>query len=415
MAVATGAYSVTQGLTAYWDFQNPKSLVAGPITNSQWNGGSEFAPWTAGGINTDVTNTAIGQSSPVPTSKTWKFNKTGTSSQWNGWESSYGGIWTGSSGDIWTTSYWYKTIAPAGISGFGVGAFFLPDWSRAYDVTVIDNVSSIIADGNWHYNYTVSRFNENYSNAIIGDGPSWGYSTIAGELYINGLQWNKNNYATNWVPGTYGPSSALRDLTGNRTTTTFNLTYPQGNGKSSTQTFPYLNPYNGTLTSTTDSSAILNTDSHSVFFMIRFNTTAAYGSNGYSGNWDMIFQYAPSTDRSPGVWRYPTERKIHWRYDPNNTGCDFGVDSAGNQFAIDTWYYVGVTKNGATAKSYVNGVEVVTSTVSNPKTAGNASVTLFPYYPQDLATMGLCQIYDRPLSADEVSQNFNAIRGRYGL
>jgi len=422
MAVSSGPLGITSGLTMYYDFANKKSMVAGPITNSQWNSGSEITPWTVNGTNTDVTNTDEGRNAPVPQAKTWKFEKSGTSSQWNGWEASYGGIWTGSSGDYWTTSYWYKTTAPAGATGFGIGAFYTPDWSRAYSVTVIDNLSSIIADGQWRYNYTVVKFNEAYSNAIIVDGPSWGYSSSAGVLYINGLQWNKNSYATNWVPGTYSASQALNDLVNNRTTGTFNLSYPQGGGKSSTYTYPYLTSYASTTTVSTDSSSILNTDTHSIFFMIRFNTTSAYGSNGYSGSWDMIFQYAPGgTDRSPGVWRYPSERKIHWRFDPGNSDADFSVDTTANHpvggtpFAIDTWYYVGVIKNGGIATVYVNGKNLGSRGVSSPKTSGNAAVTLFPYYPQDLATMGLCQVYDRVLSDEEVFTNFSAIRSRYGI
>ncbi len=418
MGVSSGPFGITSGLKFFVDFANQKSLVAGPITNSQWNSGSEVTPWTVNGTNTDVTNTDEGRNAPVPQAKTWKFEKSGSSSQWNGWEASYGGIWTGSSGDYWTTSYWYKTSAPAGNTGFGIGSFYTPDWSRAYNVTVIDNLSSIIADGQWRYNYTVVKFNEAYSNAIIVDGPSWGYSSSAGVLYINGLQWNKNSYATNWVPGTYTASQALKDLVNNRTTGTFNLSYPQGSGKSSTYTYPYLTSYASTTTAQTDSSSILNTDTHSIFFTIRFNTTSAYGSNGYSGNWDMIFQFAAGgSDRTPGVWRWPSERSLHWRYDPSNSGCDFGKTAAGTgyPFDIDTWYYVGVTKNGATATMYVNGKSVGTSSVSNPKTSGNATVTLFPYYPQDLATMGLCQVYDRVLSDDEVFTNFAAIRGRFGI
>jgi len=416
MAVSSGPLGITSGLTMYYDFANVKSMVAGPITNSQWNGGSEVTPWTVDGTNTDVTNTDEGRNAPVPNAKTWKFIKTGTSNQWNGWESTYGGIWTGSSGDYWTTSYWYKSSAPAGATGFGIGSFVTSDWSRAYNVTVIDNLSSIVADGQWRYNYTVVKFNESYSNAIIVDGPSWGYSSSAGILYINGLQWNKNSYATNWVPGTYSASQALSDLTGNRTTGTFNLSYPQGGGKSSTATYPYLTSYAGTTTVSTDVSSILNTDTHSIFFTIRFNTTSSYGSNGYSGSWDMIFQFAAGgTDRNPGVWRWPSQRYIHWRYDPSNSGCDFGKNSSNQDFDIDTWYYVGVTKNGATATMYVNGKSVGTASVSNPKTSGNAAVTLFPYYPQDLATMGLCQVYNRVLSDEEVFTNYSAIRSRYGI
>lgn len=150
--------------------------------------------------------------------------------------------------------------------------------------------------------------------------------------------------------------------------------------------------------------------------MIRFNTTSAYGANGYSGSWDKIFAFnCGGSDRSPGIWRYPSERRIHWRYDPGNSGCDFYKDAAGNQFDIDTWYYIGVTKDGGTTRMYVNGVQVGTGSVSNPKTAGTSPVYLYEYYPAGLSSMGLCQVYERVLTADEVMQNFMAVRGRYGI
>ena len=182
-----------------------------PTTNYQM----DWGPWTVGGINTDVTNTV--DQGPVKGAKTWKFEKTGTSNQWNGWESSYGGIWTGNAGDIWTTSYWYKAVTDAGLGGFQVGAFYKSDWSAPYNCTVLANQNSIIADGQWHYNYTTTQFNENYSNAIIVDGPSWGYSTNPGVLYINGLQWEKKSHPTPFAYGTRSATQGLLPLVGNST------------------------------------------------------------------------------------------------------------------------------------------------------------------------------------------------------
>lgn len=169
----------------------------------------------------------------------------------------------------------------------------------------------------------------------------------------------------------------------------------------------------------TASTSLLNTDTHSVFFTLKLNSSETY-PNGTTGGWEMIFQYAPSgTDRSPGVWRYPNDRLIHWSYDPGNTGADFGqtslVGGGGSPFALNTWFYIGVTKNGATATSYVNGVSLGTSTVASPKTAGNAAITLFPYYTSGLAELGCVHVYNTVLTASQVEQNFNALRGRYGI
>ena len=48
--------------------------------------------------------------------------------------------------------------------------------------------------------------------------------------------------------------------------------------------------------------------------MIRMNSSAAW-PNGVIGNWEKLFSFnAAGGDRSPGVWRYPSERYIHWRF-----------------------------------------------------------------------------------------------------
>ncbi len=168
----------------------------------------------------------------------------------------------------------------------------------------------------------------------------------------------------------------------------------------------------------TPTTSLLNTDTHSIFFTIRLNSTGTY-PNGTSGSWDQIFGYpAGGTDRTPGVWRYPTQRYIHWRYDPANSGNDFGqtsLGSAGTEFALNTWFYIGQTKNGATSTAYVNGVSLGTGTVSSPKTRGSAVIQLFPAYTATLAQLGCVHVYNNVLTAAQVEQNFNAIRRNYGI
>ena len=215
-------------------------------------------------------------------------------------------------------------------------------------------------------------------------------------------------------------SSYLIDLTGNNTFTALNVS-SNAIGK------PYLNGYGTNIAAQTASTSLLNNDYHSIFFMIRFNTTSAYGSNGYSGNWDQILGYpAPGTDRSPGIWRWPSNKWIHWRYDPSNTGINIGAaGTTGDttpsvEFTIDKWYYVGCTKNASTLTCYINGVNGGSGSVSIPKTSGNTNFNIFngyttAGYPQDLVFLGLIKVYNRALTDSEVIQNFNALRGRFGL
>lgn len=203
-----------------------------------------------------------------------------------------------------------------------------------------------------------------------------------------------------------------------------------GNGNNATGAAAFMSTTDGLRSGSvwqTATTSLLNDDTHSVFFSIRFNSSQSY-PQGTSGVWEKILGYTPAgTDRSPGIWRYAGNRTIHWRYDPGNTGIDFNSSTfgqyvstndqiglgTGNPFALNTWYYVGVVKNGATVSAYVNGVLFGTYTnAANPKTAGTSPIYLFQDYGYSSANLDNIQIYDRPLSDAEVSQNFQASKGR---
>ena len=84
-----------------------------------------------------------------------------------------------------------------------------------------------------------------------------------------------------------------------------------------------------------------------------------------------------------------------------------------------------MTWNGTSARVYFNGIDrgaASTATAAviqngyyfsigmNGNTAGAINTPLLFE-----GSIGTTQVYNRALSAEEVSQNFNALRGRYGL
>jgi hypothetical protein len=401
MSVVSGPNLVTNGLIFDMDMSNTKkSYFGGPVTNSQWNGGSEVTPWTVSGTNTDVSGT---MNVPVPTAKTWKFNKSGSSNQWNGWEGSYGSIWTGSSGDIWTTSYWYKTTNPAGNTGFGVGAFYTSDWARAYSTTILDNVSTIIADGEWHYNYTVVKFNEAYSSAIIADGPSWGYSTLSGELYINGLQWNKNSYASQFTQGTRSNTQVIQDLTGKLSTITANLSYAY-NG----QTFSF--------------------DGSGSTYINVSRSDLNGGSWAYSNVTACAWLWIDPTSAAGENNVATVENAWEYKWINNNNGTAQAW-YASNPWA---WYGPGTVPTGqwfmytfrhgaSNGDLWANDSQVFTQAISGGIGAGSGypMLTLMgrtggPGSPAK-GKLGAFHLYNRALTDAEIAQNFNATRSRYGV
>lgn len=369
------------------------SYIGEPTVNYQWNGGSEVTPWTVSGTNTDVSNTS--ERGPVKGAKTWKFEKTGGSNQWNGWESNYGGIWTGNSGDVWTTSYWYKTAAPAGNTGFGVGYFYTPDWSRPYSTTILANVSDIIADGQWHHNYTVTQFNENYSNAIVVDGPSWGYSTSAGVLYINGLQWEKKSHPTPFGYGTRSATQGLLPLIGNSTIDLTNVSFDSN----AQMVFDGTNDYIATSTAI---PCNFGTGDFTVEVLIYPESFASYAHMVALPNQST---FALKANISDGVIYY---------YDP--AFSTYGSTS-GWTLTLNQWNHVVLVRSGNVAYAYLNGVPKGSKTGFNTNfsstqivNVGNGGTSEYTQKKIDVV-----KIYNRALTAQEVRQNYQQYKTRFNL
>jgi len=160
-------------------------------------------------------------------------------------------------------------------------------------------------------------------------------------------------------------------------------------------------------------SAILNNDYHTIEMVLMFKGTGDY-PNGWTGSWEQFFgYYSGGSDRSPGVWRWPSERRIHWRYDPGNTGVDFGKNLAYDEFDLNTYYHITVTKNGGIAEAWVNGTFVNSNSVSSPKTSGNSVLRFFDYYTSGLMEIQVCKIYNRVLTNQEIYQNYNSLANRF--
>jgi hypothetical protein len=107
-------------------------------------------------------------------------------------------------------------------------------------------------------------------------------------------------------------------------------------------------------------------------------------------------------------------------------GGDISAIQSVSSIPSDTWINLTATVNrnlgaGNEDNFYLNGTPFASTYVfsdnlntayaSNPFYIGNVSGSGFPY-KGDIA---LTQIYNRALSADEIQQNFNALRGRFGI
>jgi len=94
------------------------------------------------------------------------------------------------------------------------------------------------------------------------------------------------------------------------------------------------------------------------------------------------------------------------------------ITDISTSIATNTWYNVVVTWDGTTANGYLNGQFVTTLAVGTASNQTNtftigatASGAQDPFEGKISQTL----VYNRALTASEVTQNYNAHRGRYGI
>ena len=156
----------------------------------------------------------------------------------------------------------------------------------------------------------------------------------------------------------------------------------------------------------TASSNLLNTDYHSIQLVLQFKGTPSY-PNGWTGGWEQfIGYYSSGDDRSPGIWRFPDSRTIHWTYNPGNTSVNFGMDTNQTQFTLNRNFHICMVKDGGTGIAYVNGIPVLSTGVVNPKVGGDSVFRFFDYYTPGLMDIKSCFVYRKALSQSEVQQNY---------
>ena len=108
--------------------------------------------------------------------------------------------------------------------------------------------------------------------------------------------------------------------------------------------------------------------------------------------------------------------------DANNWGAGYDITNGSyGTVALGQWCHLCVVAEGGTAKGYLNGVYTnisfnYTQSIGNNPSAnylvGNWSQLEDVGDGQKIATV---KIYNRALSAKEISQNFNAQRSRFGI
>jgi hypothetical protein len=89
-----------------------------------------------------------------------------------------------------------------------------------------------------------------------------------------------------------------------------------------------------------------------------------------------------------------------------------------SNMTINVWYHVAFTSSGAGSTLYLNGTNVGTS-IHSPSGWGSTyylgAINAGGFAEYLKGSIGTTHIYNRALAATEIQQNFNALRGRYGI
>lgn len=125
------------------------------------------------------------------------------------------------------------------------------------------------------------------------------------------------------------------------------------------------------------------------------------GTGGNSGN------------RTFGLW-YATDRRILWqRYGAS----DPSILPSSPVLNIGSWYQVVATTSGSSHVLYLNTTSIGTATAAGPWAASGEAITIgfAGFHTYTNSNIAAVRLYTRGLSAQEVLQNYNATKTRFGL
>jgi len=224
-----------------------------------------------------------------------------------------------------------------------------------------------------------------------------------GGIVTNGLVLDLDAAKLASYPGT---GTAWYDISGNNNngTLTNGPTF-SGIGKQASIVFDWVDDY-------VDTTYTANTGNNFSFGTVCKPTTVgqSLGSDILAKNYSGVSPYV-----SWGV-DFLSDRTFRFMV-ADNTIFSFVTSTPQT---VNQIYYLFATYQNKIITAYINGISVGTKTNTNDPVYNDHTLSLgvWKEYPPDNYFVGniyTAQVYNRALSADEVSQNFNALRSRYGI
>lgn len=290
-------------------------------------------------------------------------------------------------------------------------------WTRSVTASAVGNYLAYQI-----YNYGTTPATGYYYNAVLGPVGVWTKHqltfTPANQTCISywfpntgsmkcdvaNIQFETGSVANNFTPGTRSTVQAIVDIAGNNTLTASSLTYAND------ETFSF----NGS------NSVIYGGASTNYLPMPNFTLecwhkcTGITSGNSTSSPWGLTYGITGNI-YSDGSTNYRT-------YNSDTSSTFSSISSTGINL-IGAWHHVVYVVGTTTTYLYIDGILNASSSNSGTWSGTNTWAAMqlqIGNNPNNigynfLGSIGVAKIYNRALSATEVKQNFQALRGRYSL
>ena len=313
-----------------------------------------------------------------------------------------------STSEIYTVSFWVRKIS-------GTISDSNQIWSGLTDVAPSLDYSSQLVTGKW--------VRVSFSNTTTTTAKTW----------LDILDNNTNNYVLDFwgVKLELDDSNyvmPIKDTIGNYTLNSYHNQYISYDDKSITFTRSASSRFGPAIPVTATGGLTYGNfvyGNHTWEIWFKINDINPSGFDQYEQNnnlmvyrgWHSGFMYNGTSLWYAHMNTGPTQPSV----------ASWTLGTSGAQLNQGNWYQVVVTKNGNVFTPYVNGVNLGTGTttaLTNPNTTsdvlylggvGNTTLRneIYMFYPK--CSISNVKMYNRALTASEVLQNFNALRGRFGI
>ena len=252
----------------------------------------------------------------------------------------------------------------------------------------------------WRYCYATITTPADYSNSFnwyLG----YGGSAYTGHRYYTDIQMEVGSLPSRFINGTRSNTQAILDLTKRNTITATSLAYAS-NGAFS------FNGSSSEITASANASSLGISNDLTISIFTRraaSPTNELQGQAGFGAGGSISFKNS-SNFFADVFSTTPTRYTV--RTAPGDSIAAYA----------NVWVNLCVTVSGTTVKTYFNGdlstTQVMDSTIKNFASEVFGIAAGYGYYRAQ-GDVPVASVYNRALTDNEVRQNFNAMRGRYGI